>query len=125
MSPQLFEQVFDRLYSCGAKEVYLEQVIMKKTRPAFVLNVLCLPEDFSKIRDIIFSHTATFGIRYREYLRDKLKYTFVSRKTRFGKIKFRVSCAPFKKETPEYNDCLLASNRLKIPLIDIYRSLAK
>jgi len=125
MSPQLFEQVFDRLYSCGAKEVYLEQVIMKKTRPAFVLNVLCSPEDFSKIRDIIFSHTTTFGIRYREYSRDKLKYTFVSKKTRLGKIKFRVSCAPFKKETPEYNDCLLASNRLKIPLIDIYRSLAK
>ena len=123
MNPQIFEQIFEKLYTSGAKEAYIEQVIMKKSRPAFVLNVLCAPKDFEKIRDIIFSHIATFGIRYSEYSRNKLKYNFISKKTRFGKIRFRVSSEPFKKETPEYKDCLKISNKLNIPLLDIYRSL--
>jgi len=123
MNPQIFEHVFEKLYAGGAKEVYVEQVIMKKTRPAFVLNVLCAPEDFEKIRNIIFSNTSTFGIRYREYLRDKLKYNFISKKTKFGKIKFRVSARPFKKETPEYADCLKIAKKLNIPLLNVYSSL--
>jgi hypothetical protein len=123
MNPQIFEQIFEKLYTSGAKEAYIEQVIMKKSRPAFVLNVLCVSKDFEKIRDIIFSHTTTFGIRYSEYSRNKLEYNFISKKTRFGKIKFRVSPKPPKKETPEYEDCLAAARKFKIPLIEIYKHL--
>lgn len=123
MNPQIFEQLFDVLCRTGAKEIYVEQVIMKKTRPGFVLNILCAPDDFPKIRDIIFSHTSTFGIRYQEYCRDKLKYKFIYKNTKLGKIKFRVSEPPFKKETPEYEDCLALSKKLNIPLFEIYRNL--
>jgi len=123
MNPQAFEHIFEKLYEGGAKEAYIEQVVMKKTRPAFILNVLCAPKDFEKIRDIIFSHTTTFGLRYSEYLRNKLKYNFISRKTKFGKIRFRMSQPPFKKETPEYEDCLIAARKFKLPLIEIYRQL--
>jgi uncharacterized protein (DUF111 family) len=123
MNPQIFEPLFAKLYKNGAKEVYLEQVMMKKTRPAFVLNVLCLPDDFSKIREIIFSHTSTFGIRYQEYLRDKLKYKFTYKNTKFGKIKFRVSEPPFPKERPEYQDCLKAANKFNLPLLEVYRQI--
>ncbi|MDD4954490.1 MAG: LarC family nickel insertion protein [Candidatus Omnitrophica bacterium] len=123
MNPQIFEDVFEKLYACGAKEAYVEQVVMKKSRPAFVLNVLCVSRDFEKIRNIIFSHTTTFGLRYSEYLRDKLKYNFILKKTRFGKIRFRVACGTFKKETPEYEDCRKIARKLNIPLSDIYRSI--
>ncbi|MFA5271227.1 MAG: LarC family nickel insertion protein [Candidatus Omnitrophota bacterium] len=123
MNPQVFESLFEILYKAGAKEVYVEQVVMKKTRPGFVLNVLCAPEDFIEMRDIIFSHTSTFGIRYQEYSRDKLKYKFISKRTKFGKIKFRASEKPFFKETPEYEDCLAAAKKHKIPLIEIYRAI--
>ncbi|MFA6281510.1 MAG: LarC family nickel insertion protein [Candidatus Omnitrophota bacterium] len=124
MNPQVFEPLFEVLYKAGAKEVYLEQVIMKKVRPGFVLNVLCAPDDYIKMRDIIFSHTSTFGIRYQEYSRDKLKYEFVSKKTKFGKIKFRVSEGSFKKETPEYEDCRKIANKLNIPLIEVIRLIS-
>jgi uncharacterized protein (DUF111 family) len=122
-SPQVFESLFERLYEEGAKEVYIEGVVMKKTRPAFVLNVLCLPYDFSKIRDIIFKYTSTFGIRYQEYLRDKLKCEFVYKKTKFGKIRFRKSISNVKKEMPEYQDCLRAAKRCKIPFLEVYQQI--
>jgi uncharacterized protein (TIGR00299 family) protein len=123
MSPQIFESLFSVLYQAGAKEVYIEQVIMKKSRPAFILNVLCRHRDLEKIRNIIFSHTTTFGVRYCEYQRDKLKYNFVLKKTKLGKVKFRVSKSPFKKEIPEYEDCLTASKKLNIPLIEAIKLL--
>lgn len=123
MNPQIFEDIFDKLYASGSKEVYIEQIVMKKSRPAFVLNVLCAQEDFGKVRDVIFSHTTTFGIRYSEYKRDKLRYTFITKKTKFGKIRFRVSSEPFKKELPEYKDCLLAAKKFKVPLVEVYKQL--
>jgi hypothetical protein len=123
MNPQIFESLFEALYRAGAKEVYLEQVIMKKSRPGFVLNVLCAPDIFGKMRDIIFSHTSTFGIRYQEYSRDKLKYKFIYKRTKFGKIKFRASEKPFKKETPEYEDCLLTSKTHRVPLTEVYKTI--
>lgn len=121
MNPQIFESLFEALYKAGAKEVYLEQVIMKKSRPGFVLNVLCAPDIFGKIRDIIFSHTSTFGIRYQEYSRDKLKYKFIYKRTKFGNVKFRVSGKPFEKDIPEYEDCLRIARKLKVPLIKVVR----
>ncbi|MDD5194903.1 MAG: LarC family nickel insertion protein [Candidatus Omnitrophica bacterium] len=123
MNPQVFESVFDMLYASGAKEVYLQQVLMKKTRPGFVLNVLCLKDDFIAIRDIIFSHTSTFGIRYQEYSRDKLPFTFIKKKTKLGLISYRVSKGSVKKEMPEYGECLKIAKRRKVPLVEVYRMI--
>ncbi|MCM8820107.1 MAG: LarC family nickel insertion protein [Candidatus Omnitrophica bacterium] len=123
MSPQIFENLFDILFKNGAKEVYIEQVIVKKSRPAFVLNVLCNLKDFFKLRDLIFLNTSTFGIRYQIYNRDKLRDDFIYKKTKFGKIKFRVSRGQFKKILPEYRDCLEISKKLNIPLINIYQNI--
>jgi hypothetical protein len=123
MNPQIFEYLFEGLYREGAKEVYIEQVVMKKSRPAFVLNVLCDQKDFSKLRDLIFSSTSTFGIRYQEYWREKLNYKFIYKNTKWGRVKFRVSGAPFKKEIPEYGDCLRMAKRLKTPLLEVYRRI--
>lgn len=124
MNPQMFEFVFDELYKKQAKEVYLEQVLMKKNRPGFVLNVLCLPDDFHKIREVIFKHTTTFGIRYQEYSRDKLKDKFVYRRTKLGKIRFRAAVSEVLREVPEYEDCLKIAKKLKIPLLEVYQQLA-
>lgn len=123
MNPQIFETLFEKLYNEGVKEAYIESVIAKKSRPAFVLNVLCLPEDFAKVRDVIFSFTSTFGLRYKEYNREKLNYKFVYKNTKLGQIRFRVSLSPFRKETPEYEDCVKISRRLNIPLLEVYRQI--
>ncbi|MCM8786811.1 MAG: DUF111 family protein [Candidatus Omnitrophica bacterium] len=123
MSPQIFESLFEELFKNGAKEVYIQQVITKKSRPAFVLNVLCKYEDFMKLRDTIFLNTSTFGIRYQIYNREKLKDIFIYKKTKLGNIKFRVSKSQFKKMLPEYRDCLEISKKLNIPLIDVYRNI--
>ncbi len=123
MNPQAFESIFDALYASGAKEACIEQVIMKKTRPAFVLNVLCAPQDFMKMKQILFEHTTTFGFRYQEYLREILPSQFIYKKTKLGRVKFRKALAGFKKETPEYGDCLKLARRHSLSLLEVYRRL--
>lgn len=122
MNPQIFESLFDILYEKGAKDVYIEQVIMKKSRPAFVLNVLCFSQDIYRIKEEIFRRTTTFGIRYNEYSRDKLPYKFIYKNTKLGRVKYRISTA-FKKEIPEYEDCLKVAKKLNIPLLEVYDKL--
>ncbi|UCD14807.1 MAG: LarC family nickel insertion protein [Candidatus Omnitrophota bacterium] len=125
MNPQMFESLFEVLYNRGAKEVYLEAVLMKKMRPAYVLGVLCYSADFSLIREAIFKHTSTFGIRYQKYQRDKLKSKFEYKQTKFGRIRFRTSISGIKKQTPEYQDCKRVADKQKIPLIEVYRQLTR
>jgi len=123
MNPQIFETVFDALYTAGAREVYLEQVIMKKSRPGFVLNVLCTKDNFEKIKEVIGEQTTTFGLRFQEFHRAKLKSSIISKNTPFGKINYRVSQGPVTKSTPEYEDCKKAAQRYKISLREVYQRL--
>jgi len=125
MNPQIFENLFDELYREGAKEVYVEQVVTKKSRPAFVINILTDKSNIMPVRDILFRCTSTFGIRYSLYRRDKLKSRFVRKVTPWGKVKYRVSLSHgFKKMVPEYEDCKSIAKRSKIPFIEVYNKLS-
>lgn len=121
MNPQGFELLMEELYKNGAKEVYIENVIMKKSRPGFVLNVLCQGQDYIKLRDALFKHTTTFGIRYQNYKRDILKSQFVERKTKLGKIKFRIAQDFYKKEIPEYDDCYKVAKKNNLSVLEVQK----
>lgn len=123
MNPQHFEILFEELYKRGALEVFIEQVVMKNSRPGFVLNVLCYDKSLEAVKQAVFSYTSTFGIRYIRYQREKLKYNFVDRQTKLGKVRFRVSLSSVKKEIPEYQDCLRIAKKKKIPLLEVYRKI--
>ena len=49
--------------SRGAKDVHYIPVMMKKNRPAYLLNVLCDEEKRKELETIIFKETSTIGIR--------------------------------------------------------------
>ncbi len=42
MNPQLYESVMENLFKAGALDVFLTQIIMKKSRPGIKLTVLCI-----------------------------------------------------------------------------------
>ncbi|MCM8774195.1 MAG: LarC family nickel insertion protein [Candidatus Omnitrophica bacterium] len=126
VNPQIFELLFDSLFKEGAKEVYLEQVIVKKSRPGFVLNILCEREKLEPVKRIIFNYTSTFGLRYQFFLRDKLPYKFLSKNTPWGKIRFRISLDKnYPKCIPEYEDCKRISQKFGLPIIEVFERLKR
>ena len=59
--------VLGALMEAGARDVHYIPVYMKKNRPGWQLNVICMEEDREKLENIIFRETTTIGIADRRW----------------------------------------------------------
>jgi len=117
MSPQIYEYLFELLLAEGALDVFITPVIMKKSRPAQKLTVVCPEKIFEKIAGIIFNETSSIGIRYYDAARCKLERAILPIRTIYGIINVKVSSGPdgIKTSMPEYEDCRKAALKYKVP----------
>ena len=94
--------------AAGARDVYYTPVYMKKNRPAYLLAVLCLPEDAAAMEQIIFSETTTIGIRRVKMERCVLKRRLRTVQTSLGSVQVKECEVPAKGDAvhircyPEY-----------------------
>ena len=68
-SPQLYEEGMASLFAAGALDVWLTPILMKKSRPAQTLSVLCEPADLERVTRVLFMETTTLGVRYSPWRR--------------------------------------------------------
>ena len=127
MNPEFYDYIIDSLFSAGAKDVFITPIIMKKSRPAVKLSILCTPDAENRVNEVLFRETSTIGIR--KYTIDK---TMLERKieqvtTRYGEV--RVKSAFYQgvciKSKPEYDDCLKIAREKGIPINQVYRGVEK
>jgi pyridinium-3,5-bisthiocarboxylic acid mononucleotide nickel chelatase len=127
MNPEFYDYIIDSLFSAGAKDVFITPIIMKKSRPAVKLSILCNPEAENRVNEVLFRETSTIGLR--KYSIDK---TMLERKieqiaTRFGEV--RVKSAFYQgvciKSKPEYEDCIKIARSKGIPISQVYREVEK
>ena len=127
MNPEFYDYIIDSLFSAGAKDVFITPIIMKKSRPAVKLSILCNPEAENRVNEVLFRETSTIGIR--KYAIDK---TMLERKieqvvTRYGEV--RVKSAFYQgvciKSKPEYDDCIKIARTMGIPISQVYREVEK
>lgn len=118
MNPQIYEDVIEKLFKAGALDVFLENIIMKRGRPAVKLNVIAVNSDAARLSDIIFAETTAIGLRYYETKRKKLKRDIKTVKTKFGDIRIKISGSKndIKNISPEYADSKEASQKNKVPI---------
>ncbi|MFA4991565.1 MAG: nickel insertion protein [Candidatus Omnitrophota bacterium] len=122
MSPVVYESLFEKLYNAGALEVFMTSVYMKKMRPGVLLSVLSPKDKLNSMAELILRETTSFGIRYYETRRLKLRR---KKKTvgggKLGKIRVTEGYLGQKliKASGEYRDLVRASARHKTPLKDL------
>ncbi len=75
----------------GALDAYITPITMKKGRAAFMLTCLVKKGEEEKFASLIFRHTTTIGVRFREYDRFTLSRRIISEETKFGTVRFKVS----------------------------------
>jgi hypothetical protein len=121
MNPQIYDYVMERLFEAGALDVYLNQIIMKKSRPAVVLSVLCDEEKRDSMIDILLKETTTIGVRFHAASRFVLDREVKEVGTAFGKIRFKTTklADGTVKHSPEYDDCKRAAKKYKVPLREV------
>jgi len=125
MNPQYFESVMNRLFAAGALDVFLENIIMKKSRPGIKITAIVRENDADKMADIIFSDTTTIGIRMYRADRKILEREVKRIKTRYGFVRFKVSRLKGKimTTTPEYEDMKAISEKTNTPIKNIAEEL--
>jgi uncharacterized protein (TIGR00299 family) protein len=126
MNPQFYEGVMNRLFEAGALDVFLENIIMKKSRPAIKLTAIIRERDVDPISDILFAETTTIGIRMYRAEREILEREIKNVKTRYGIVRFKISRHKGKilTATPEYDDLKAISDKTGIPVRNITAELA-
>ncbi|MCI0469638.1 MAG: LarC family nickel insertion protein, partial [Nitrospirae bacterium] len=127
MNPQIYEHVMDRLFSAGASDVFLENIIMKKGRPAVKLSVITKEEYLEKLKAVFFEETTTIGLRFQRIQRTILERECADLKTRYGTVRIKASKMDGRiiNLTPEYEDLREIANRTKMPIKKITEEIIK
>ncbi len=84
MNPELYEGIVERLFEKGALDVYLTPIMMKKSRPAVKISILCDAGDRKGIEDVLWLHTSTFGLRLNRIQKLFLRRDVSTVKTKYG-----------------------------------------
>ncbi len=122
MNPQFYQYVSERLFAAGAIDVYTVPIIMKKSRPGIILNVLSSREDADRLADIIFTETTSSGIRINPVRRKILEREIRSIETKYGAIKVKIHISGDKviNISPEYEDCAEKARQNGAPVKKVY-----
>jgi uncharacterized protein (TIGR00299 family) protein len=125
MNPQFFDYLFEKLFDAGALDVFIENVIMKKTRPGFLLTVLSNAENLGKISELVLSQTSSIGLRFHPVQRLKLarRIEYVVHNGCRARVKLAYLPSGGLKAAPEYEDCKLLAKKTNEPISKIYDHL--
>jgi len=121
-SGEIIGATIEALLAAGCLDAWATPIVMKKSRPAWMLSALCAPGDVGAAQRIIFTETTTFGVRSRPCRRSKLVRQFETVETPTGPIRIKVGLLDGKPVTasPEFDDCRHAARTHHLPLKDVY-----
>jgi pyridinium-3,5-bisthiocarboxylic acid mononucleotide nickel chelatase len=125
MNPEFFEFISERLFKAGASDVFFSNIIMKKSRPGIVVNVICEKELADSVKNIIFTESTSLGIRTFPFRKDTLVRKFEKLQTIYGEVSVKrsfykgneVSCKP------EYDDCRRIAVEKSMPVKEVYNNI--
>ncbi|MGA2141524.1 MAG: nickel pincer cofactor biosynthesis protein LarC, partial [Brevinematales bacterium] len=127
MNPESSSYLMEKLFSSGANDVFFTPIIMKKSRPAYRISVLCSKGDEDALRDILFSETSTFGIRKSEITKIALERDFKKVATKYGKVTVKTAYfngRPLKSKL-EFDEVQKIAGENNISYMEAERELKK
>ena len=114
----------EQLFEAGAKDVYTQPIGMKKSRPAVLLSVICLPGDADRLAEVVMKHTTTLGIRRQDMSRYVLERRTETVTTAFGDIRIkRAAGMGVERSKPEYEDVAALAKEHGVSLETIRKGL--
>ncbi len=128
---ELIGNLIDVLYREGALDVQVIQALTKKSRPSFIIKVICNLSMEEKLSKILIKESGTLGVRIfraekrhvaeRKILKRKIKI-----KNREFEVRYKISVEnDVKHYKPEFDDIKKIAEELKLPFKDVYREAIK
>ncbi len=115
--------VLEKLLAAGASDAWLTPIVMKKSRPALTLSVLCPPEKEATLAALILRETTTFGLRRREVGKLALERRFEEVATSLGPVRVKTALLDGRplKSKPEHDDLRRLAETHHLPLREVER----
>lgn len=81
----------ERLWDCGALDVYTTSIYMKKNRPGVMLSCICKPERKEACVEAYLRYTTTLGVRIEYMERCTMDRSFETIHTQAGDVRVKKS----------------------------------
>ncbi len=122
LNPELYEYVLERLLAAGAQDAWLTPIVMKKSRPAVTVSVLCTAAAEAGLRRILFRETGTLGVRSTPVTKVALDRESLKVETSAGTVAVKVGLLDGHPVTvaPEFEDCARVARESGVPARDVY-----
>ena len=126
MTPEEIGYAVEQLLLSPALDVFTTPIMMKKQRPSTMLTVLCKVDDIDNLRDLIFKHTTSLGIRYHRCNRYILNRSTGDIDWEGNRIIFKTSSGfGVKRHKYEYDSLAAIAKQNDMSLLDLKRQLRK
>ncbi len=127
MNPEWYSHVSELLFESGAADVTMTPIVMKKSRPAHMLSVLCSHDKADQLKEILFRETSSIGLREYPVKKSMLRRETFRVKTKYGEID--VKRCYFKgnvvNEKPEFEQCRMLAREHGVSLEEIRKEVYK
>ena len=127
MSPEFIPFVFEKILEMGANDVWAQNILMKKGRPAHKISVLCEEKLNDRVIDLFKKETSTLGVRISNVKREAFDRRIDTVRTKYGEInlKIKLDSGEVIGAYPEYEDCKNLSKVHNIPLKVVFDEALK
>lgn len=125
MNPEFFEFISDRLFSAGAADVFLTNIMMKKGRPGIKLSIVCEIGNSEPVKEILFRESTTLGLRTIKFRKDTLIRKSESFDTEYGSVNVKRSFFKGNEVSvkPEYDECKKIALEKGVPVKEVYNKI--
>lgn len=127
MNPECYGHVLDMLFEAGAADAWLTPLIMKKSRPATQLSVLCSTIKANIMKSVIFKNTTSLGIREFAVQKNMLRRKERTIETPWGGVRVKDSFynGRIVNSKPEFEDCKKLAEKNNISIQEIEKTVIK
>ena len=120
LNPEIYEFVLERLFAVGAQDAWLTPMVMKKSRPAVTVSVLCSTEREASIRHVLFRETGTLGVRVTPVTKHALERDMIKVETAYA-VKVGYLEGRRVSVSPEFEDCARVAREAGVPAREVYQ----
>lgn len=127
MTGEALSYAAEKIISLGAYDVWFSPIVMKKSRPAYVLNAIVGSEKKKAVIEAILNETTTLGVRIKKTDKVIIKPEIMIKETKYGKVRFKKRISPNGKEhyKVEYEDVKTISFKNNINIDTLTKELYK
>ncbi|WP_300159206.1 nickel pincer cofactor biosynthesis protein LarC [Solidesulfovibrio sp.] len=127
MTGEMLGAALELLMDAGAMDVHFTPIVMKKSRPATCLSLLCGEADQARFTELLFRHTTTLGVKSFPLDKIVLDVAFETRQTPLGPVTMKNALmdGAVLRSKPEFEDCRRLAEAHGLPLAEVYAAVGK